>query len=152
MVFCSAGKIAINLPLGRRYLSLECWRTWSAWGDDFEKLFSMDMIITNVMLYWVTNSFWSAIRIYSESYHNPWELQPGERIEVPTAVAAYPHELVPIERIPRKLVEKYYNVVRFTEFPKGGHFAIYERAEEMADDLREFFRPLRKREKARMEP
>ena len=73
------------------------------------------------------------------------------RIEVPTAVAAYPHELVPIERIPRKLVGKYYNIVRFTEFPKGGHFAIYERAEEMADDLREFFCPLRKREKARME-
>jgi pimeloyl-ACP methyl ester carboxylesterase len=102
----------------------------------------MDMIITNVMLYWVTNSFWSAIRIYSESYHNPWELQPGQRIEVPTAVAAYPHELIPIAR---KRAERYYNVVRFTEFPKGGHFAIYERAEEMADDLREFFRPLRQK-------
>jgi hypothetical protein len=36
-------------------------------------------------------------------------------------------------------------VVRFTDFPVGGHFAIHERAEEMAHDLREFFRPLRKR-------
>ena len=50
-----------------------------------------DMIITNVMLYWVTNSFWSAIRLYSESYCHPWELMPGARIEVPTAVAAYPN-------------------------------------------------------------
>ena len=46
-----------------------------------------DMIITNVMLYWVTNSFWSAIRLYSESYYHPWELMPEARIEVPTAVA-----------------------------------------------------------------
>lgn len=68
---------------------------------------------------------------------------------MPTAVAAYPHELIPIAR---KRAERYYNVVRFTEFPEGGHFAIYERAEEMADDLREFFRPLRKKEKARMGP
>jgi len=106
------------------------------------------MLITNVMMYWITNSFCSAIRIYSESYYNPWELQPGRRIEVPTAIAAYPDEIVPIVR---KRAEKYYNVVRFTEFPKGGHFAIYERTEEMARDLREFFRPLRKKGKARME-
>lgn len=136
-------------PAGMAAWIVEKWRAWSGWGDDFEKLFSKDMIITNVMLYWVTNSFWSAIRLYSESYHHPWELQPGERIEVPTAVAAYPHELIPIAR---KRAERYYNIVRFTEFSKGGHFAIHERAEEMADDLREFFRPLRKKEKARKEP
>jgi len=93
-----------------------------------------------VMVYWVSNSFWSAIRIYSESYYHPWELQPGQRIEVPTAIAAYPHEIVPIAR---KRAEKYYNLVRFTEFSVGGHFAIHERAEEMAEDLRAFFRPLR---------
>ena len=35
------------------------------------------------------------------------------------------------------------HVTRFTKFEKGGHFAVHERAEEMAKDLREFFRPLR---------
>ncbi len=127
-------------PAGLAAWIIEKWRAWSGWGDDFEKLFTMDMLITNVMLYWVSNSFWSAIRIYSESYYHPWELQPGQRIEVPTAIAAYPHEIVPIVR---KRAEKYYNLVRFTEFPVGGHFAIHERAEEMAGDLRAFFRPLR---------
>jgi microsomal epoxide hydrolase len=130
-------------PLGMAAWIVEKWRAWSGWGDDFERLFSRDMILTNVMLYWVTNSFWSAIRLYSESYYHPWELQPGQRIEVPTAVAAYPHELAPIVR---QRAEKYYNVVRFTKFPEGGHFAIYERAEEMAKDLRSFFRPLREAE------
>ncbi len=128
-------------PAGMAAWIVEKWRAWCGWYDDFEKLFPRDMIITNLMLYWVTNSFWSAIRLYSESYYNPWELKPGERIEVPTAVAAYPHELAPIVR---KRAEKYYNVVRYTDFPVGGHFAIHERAEEMARDLREFFRPLRK--------
>ena len=128
-------------PAGMAAWIVEKWRAWSGWGDDFEQLFPKDMIITNVLLYWATNSFWSAVRLYSESYYNPWDLKPGERIEVPTAVAAYPHELAPIVR---KRAEKYYNVVQFTEFPVGGHFAIYERAEELADDLRRFFRPLRK--------
>lgn len=135
-------------PVGMAAWIIEKFRSWSGWGDNFERLFSKDMLITNVMIYWITNSFCSAIRIYSESYYNPWELQPGQYIEVPTAIAAYPDEIVPIVR---KRAEKYYNVVRFTEFPRGGHFAIYERAEEMARDLREFFRPLRKQGETRME-
>lgn len=119
---------------------IEKWRAWSGWGDDFEKLFPRDMLLTNVMLYWVTNSFWSAIRLYSESYYHAWELPAGARIQVPTAVAAYPHELAPIVR---KRAERYYNVVHYHDYPEGGHFAIHERAEEMAADLRAFFRPLR---------
>ncbi len=127
-------------PAGLAAWIIEKWRAWSGWGDDFEKLFPRDMLLTNVMLYWVTNSFWSAIRLYSESYYHPWELPADERIQVPTAVAAYPHELAPIVR---KRAERYYNVVHYHDYPQGGHFAIHERAEEMAADLREFFRPLR---------
>ncbi len=127
-------------PAGLAAWIIEKWRAWCGWGDDFEKLFPRDMLITNVMLYWVTNSFWSAIRLYSESYYHPWELPPGERIEVATAVSAYPHELAPIVR---KRAERYYNVVHYNDYPEGGHFAIHERPEEMAADLREFFRPLR---------
>lgn len=127
-------------PAGLAAWIIEKWRAWSGWGDDFEKLFPRDMLLTNVMLYWVTNSFWSSIRLYSESYYHPWELPAGERIQVPTAVAAYPHELAPIVR---KRAERYYNVVHYHDYPQGGHFAIHERAEEMAADLRGFFRPLR---------
>ena len=56
-----------------------------------------------------------------------------------------PHELAPIVR---QRAERYYNVVQFSKFPEGGHFAIHERAEEMAADLRRFFRPLRKTKSA----
>jgi hypothetical protein len=40
--------------------------------------------------------------------------------------------------------EAYFNVQRFTEFLRGGHFATHEQAEAMAKDIREFFRPLRR--------
>ena len=62
---------------------------------------------------------------------------------MPTAVAAYPHELAPIVR---QRAERYYNVVHYNDYSEGGHFAIHERAEEMAAALREFFRPLRAKE------
>ena len=127
-------------PAGLASWIIEKWRGWSGWKDNFEKLFPRDMLITNVMLYWVTNSFWSAIRLYSESYYHPWKLPAGKRIEVPTAVAAYPHELAPIAR---KRAERYYNVVHYNDFSEGGHSAVHERANEMAEDLRTFFRPLR---------
>ncbi len=64
------------------------------------------------------------------------------------ARGGYPHE---IAHIVRKRAEKHYNVVQFTEFPNGGHFAIYERAQEMAHDLRKFFRPLRRKERVGMQ-
>ncbi len=49
------------------------------------------MIATSVMLYWMTNSFCSAIRLYNESHCYSWELVVGVRIEVLTAVATYSH-------------------------------------------------------------
>ena len=97
-----------------------------------------DMIATSVMLYWMTNSFCSAIRLYNESHYYSWELVVGVRIEVLTAVATYSHQLAPIVR---KRAEKYYNMIYLNKYSEGGHFVIHERAEEMSIDLREFFRP-----------
>ena len=91
------------------------------------------------MLYWVPNSFCSAIRIYIESYEYPWTVRPGQKIKVPTGISALPKDIVPIIR---SQAAKYYNVVRFSQFSRGGHFAIHEKAQLLAPDIREFFRPL----------
>ena len=64
-------------------------------------------------------------------------------MKVPTAFAAFPKDIVPIIRTQ---AEKYFNVIRFTEFPRGGHFAIHEQAPVLAPEIREFFRPLREKE------
>jgi pimeloyl-ACP methyl ester carboxylesterase len=46
---------------------------------------------------------------------------------------------------PREWVERGYNVQRWTEMPRGGHFAAAEQPELLAEDIRAFFRPLRAR-------
>ena len=45
--------------------------------------------------------------------------------------------------LPEEFVRRGYNLTRFTEFERGGHFAALERPEELVAEIREFFRPLR---------
>jgi len=59
---------------------------------------------------------------------------------VPTGVALFPTE---INRPPREWAERSYNIRRWTEMPSGGHFAAMEEPERLAQDIRDFFRPLR---------
>jgi len=64
----------------------------------------------------------------------------GRRIELPTAMSIFPKDLVPQ---PREWTERQYNVVRWTEMPRGGHFAEMEEPKLLAEDIRAFFRQFR---------
>ena len=79
----------------------------------------------------------TAARIYYENQRAPAEQR---RVEVPTACAVFPKE---ISIAPRKWVEGAYNLTRWTEMPRGGHFAALEEPQLLADDIRAFFRMLR---------
>ena len=57
------------------------------------------------------------------------------RIEIPTAVTRFPHDLVPA---PRAFAERFFAVRRWTEPPRGGHFGAWEEPEVFADELRAF--------------
>ena len=70
----------------------------------------------------------------------PWPIADGQRVEVPTAYAAFPKEIV---RPPRSWAERVYNIRRWTVMPAGGHFAALEEPQALVDDLRAFFRDLR---------
>jgi pimeloyl-ACP methyl ester carboxylesterase len=59
---------------------------------------------------------------------------------VPTACAIFPKDIV---FSTRRWMEAQNNIVRWTEMPRGGHFAAMEEPELLAADMREFFRPLR---------
>ena len=120
---------------------VEKMRSWSACDGDVEKVFSKDDIITNVMFYWLDSAFSSAIRIYYEGKHHPWKLRPGQHITVPAHFTAFPGEHTPIIR---SRAEAYYqDIRRFTDMSRGGHFAAFETPEDLAGELRAFFRPLR---------
>ncbi|MGC2492086.1 epoxide hydrolase family protein [Candidatus Binatus sp.] len=127
-------------PAGLLAWIVEKFRTWSDCHGDVEKSFTRDQILTNVMIYWITQTINSSTRLYYEARHHPWRLKPGTRIEAPTAVALFPGELV---RPPRRWAERAYNVRRWTVMPKGGHFAAMEEPELLAKDVREFFREMK---------
>jgi len=127
-------------PAGLAAWIVEKYRSWSDCGGDVEKRFTKDELLTTITIYWVTQTINSSTRLYYESLNHPWEMKQGEKIQVPSALAQFPAEL---SRPPREWGERSYNVQRWTEMPSGGHFAAMEEPERLAQDIREFFRPLR---------
>jgi epoxide hydrolase len=124
-------------PAGLAAWIVEKFRSWSDSNGDVEKSFSRDDLLTNITLYWVTQTATSSARIYYENQRAP---AAPRRVEVPTACAVFPKEIsIP----PRRWAEAQYNVTRWTEMPRGGHFAALEAPQLLADDIRAFFRPLR---------
>jgi len=99
-----------------------------------------DVLLTNVMLYWVTGAINSSFWPYYARRHVGWPIPDGARIEVPTAYASFPREIL---HPPRAWAERVYNIRRWTVMPAGGHFAALEEPEALAADLRAFFRDLR---------
>jgi pimeloyl-ACP methyl ester carboxylesterase len=124
-------------PAGLAAWIVEKFRTWSDCHGDVESRFTKDQLLTNVTVYWVTQTINSSTRLYYEARHHPWRLQPNTRIEAPTAIAIFPAELV---RPPRHWAERVYNVKRWTVMPRGGHFAAMEEPGLLAEDIRAFFR------------
>jgi microsomal epoxide hydrolase len=127
-------------PAGLAAWIVEKFRTWSDCGGEVERRFSKDDLLTNIMIYWVTGSIGSSVRLYYENRVHPWALRQGEKITVPTGYARF---AVEITRPPREWVERAFNLHRYTDFPSGGHFAALEEPDALVTDLREFFRPLR---------
>jgi pimeloyl-ACP methyl ester carboxylesterase len=127
-------------PAGLAAWIVEKFRTWSDCGGDVERRFSKDQLLTNVTIYWATQTINSSMRLYYEQQHNPFRPAPGRRIEVPAGAALFPAE---IGRPPRAWAEHLYNIKRWTEMPTGGHFAAMEEPAALAAELRAFFRDLR---------
>jgi pimeloyl-ACP methyl ester carboxylesterase len=95
-----------------------------------------DLILTNVTIYWLTATSGSSARIYKESTMEEWS--PKGRSPVPTAVAVFPGD-----GTARGIAERQHNLVRWTEFGRGGHFAALQAPDLLVDDVRAFVRDLR---------
>ncbi|ROO85052.1 pimeloyl-ACP methyl ester carboxylesterase [Actinocorallia herbida] len=123
------------------------WLAWiverfKEWTDPAAELpedaVPRDRILANAAVYWLTGTAGPAAHTYFERFHDPamWALKaPGT---TPTAVAVFPTDLSI-----RPFAEAVHRVVRWTEFPRGGHFAALETPGPLVADLREFFRSLR---------
>ncbi len=128
-------------PAGLLAWIVEKFRSWSDCGGHPETVFTRDQLITNVMLYWVTQTIASSVRLYWETRNSGLWTRPADFVGVPTGVARYPKEQ--ILRPPRAWVEAQYHLTHWAVLPRGGHFAAMEQPELFTQDLRTFFRTLR---------
>jgi pimeloyl-ACP methyl ester carboxylesterase len=122
-------------PAGLAAWIVEKYRAWSDCGGNLESVFGKDELLTNITLYWVTETISSSFRPYWDANHNP-DPFPWVPIDVPTAVATFPAD---IAHPPREFAERSYNVQQWTEMPAGGHFAALEQPDLLASDIRRFF-------------
>jgi pimeloyl-ACP methyl ester carboxylesterase len=123
-------------PVGLAAWITEKFRTWTDCGGDLERRVSKDQLLTNIMIYWITESINSSTRLYYEARHHPWRPDPNKRIDTPTAAAIFPGEIL---KPPRHWAEAAFNIQRWTVMPRGGHFAAMEEPKLLADDIRAFF-------------
>ncbi len=132
----SLGFAMMDSPMGVAAWFAEKFVAWS--GNSVEDpAHSMDMMLTNIMIYLTTRSFLTASWIYRGMFLEGGFAMPEERrVEVPTGVASFPHDMLAFP--PRPMVERGYNVVHWTDMPRGGHFASLEEPELLLGSIRGF--------------
>ena len=135
-------------PAGLAAWIVEKFQEWSDCGDDVERSFTPDELLTNVMLYWVTETIGTSFQPYHDVMNAGgmrWMKEVAKQwlgsAQTPAAFANFPKDL---SHPPRRWAERFFNVQRWTDMPRGGHFAALEVPDLLVQDLREFFRPFRR--------
>jgi len=127
-------------PAGLAAWIVEKLRAWSYCDGEIERSYTKDEILTNITIYWLTETIGSSMRMYHANAAIPLE-QHARRVEVPSGFSLFPGDIM---FPPRTWLDRIANVVRVTEPRVGGHFAPFEEPELYAQELREFFRPYRR--------
>ncbi|MFX1706837.1 epoxide hydrolase [Chitinophaga sp. CC14] len=122
-------------PVGLCAWILQIFRSFSDPCAALEELFTRDELLSNVTLFWITQTIHSSMRLYNEIRKEPLEVGEKDFIKVPVGIAHYPY---PLSFPARKYVERGYNVCYWKDMPTGGHFAAMEQPELFAEDIREF--------------
>lgn len=124
-------------PVGQLAWIVEKFKEWTNPSAELpESAIDRDRILTDVMLYWLTRTAGSSARLYYENMHaSNWGQQPGT---APTGVAVFAEDVAI-----RRYAERANNIVHWSEFDRGGHFAALEAPDLLVGDIRAFFRRVR---------
>jgi epoxide hydrolase len=122
-------------PVGQLAWALDRMAAWV--HGPIEDALTPDQILTNVMFYWVTGTGGSAARMYYENMHGAadWGRPPST---TPVGVAAFAEDIAI-----RRYGEQGNNIVHWSDFDRGGHFAAMEAPDLLVGDVRAFFKGLR---------
>jgi epoxide hydrolase len=124
-------------PAGQLAWIVEKFNAWSYPADELpQQAIDRDVILTDVMLYWLTGTAGSSARSYYDNAHaSSFHQQPAT---TPTGVAVFAEDVAI-----RRYAERGNNIVHWSEFDRGGHFVALEAPDLLVGDVRDFFRPLR---------
>ena len=135
----------IDSPVGTAAWILEKFFSWSdIKSNKIEKVYSKDILLTNIMVYLVTNTFNTSSWIYFGRREEGGRLFPKnfKKIKIPTGVAEFPKEMS--EWPPKSYVKRIFNLKHWTKMKKGGHFAALEQPDLLIKDIRKFAKTLKK--------
>jgi pimeloyl-ACP methyl ester carboxylesterase len=134
----------LDSPVGLAAWIGEKWMRWSSRGADGLPAVSRDHLLSTLTLYWVTRTAGSSILPYWNYQHGHHSGLPADDpAATPTAIDTFGGETVPFPKPPRDLAERYFNVVKWAEHDKGGHFPAVAEPHLLAESLRSAFRPYR---------
>jgi epoxide hydrolase len=125
-------------PVGQLAWIVERFKERTHAKDRPDEVVDRDQMLTNVMLYWLTGTAGSSATMYFENTHEPFT--PPQPSTKPTGVAVFAEDYAI-----RRYAERLNNIVHWSEFDQGGHFAAMEEPDLLVEDVRAFFRTLRQR-------
>lgn len=135
-------------PDGLAAYILEKFSTWTNKeyrqrndGGLLEK-YTLDELLDNIMLYWVTSSITTSARLYSENFSMAYRALKIDElpIQVPTSCAIFPNELLALPK--NLLTDRYTNIIQYNVLKSGGHFAAFEEPKLLAEDIFSFVKKL----------
>lgn len=148
----TAGRGLNDSPVGLAAYILEKFSTWT--DPEFRKLedgglerkYSLDDLLTNVMIYWTSGCIISSMRFYKENFGKGLN-QPHAKlpVHVPTGVASFPNELLHTPKL--WVTDKYRNLKSYTPIARGGHFAAMEEPQLLAEDVQNFVKIVENRKR-----
>lgn len=120
-------------PAGLAGWIIEKFQSWSDCDGNVENRFTKDELLTNISIYWFTQTINSAFRLYYEAMQTLFDpaKNPVTKVETPTGIALF-------KPVPRVFGERFFNIVQWAQMPRGGHFTAMEEPGLLAEDIRKF--------------
>ncbi|GAB3434865.1 epoxide hydrolase family protein [Flindersiella endophytica] len=122
-------------PVGLAAYVLDKWQKWTDTRQrPFEAIYSRDRLLTEVMLYALTDTIATSIWPYTGFGLEGLELEPGQKIGVPFGYSSFPDPITP--RMPKHYAQRSRSDIRlWREHDNGGHFAVLEQTDALAADI-----------------
>jgi pimeloyl-ACP methyl ester carboxylesterase len=127
-------------PIAQASWLLQGFWSWTDFDEHISEVYTLDQLLDNVMMYWITSSGASSARAYWESYAGSFSRSP-EPITVPMGMSVHPAD---ITRLARRWVEGEFTDIRYwNDVAKGGHHGAFEYPEQFVSEVRRFYNEIR---------